>query len=382
MGSVMMRYCVVLALLLGLAATNTTLAEGALPAPAFAQSNVLEKPTLKARLASYFPGVGDTDRVTLASCEECGDGACESCGEAVCCCRKGIYGWGEFLYLNPRDAEVAFAVPVNIQTPGTYAVPVGQTAVLDPDYSPGFRVGFAVDMAPCSRLGAEFTHFESRTHAEASAAAPNVLFSRVQVPLSANTITTFGSAEGDLDIDFDLVDIDYRHTFINGCSHTMNYLVGVRYGHLDQNLRTSFTVLGREDVISDITFDGGGIRFGLEAEKHSCTTGLMIYAKAIGSLVAGDFQASYSQSRNTGPLNEIQTGWKAGRVVTMADMELGMGWVSCNGCLRLTGGYTFSKWFNTVMVDEYIQAVQNNDFVGLGDEMTFDGLVARAEVRF
>lgn len=383
MGSVMMRYCVALALMLGLTAIKTTRAEGVLPAPAFAQTQTVEKPTLKARLASYFPGVGDSNRVTLASCEECGDGACESCGEAVCCCRKGIYAWGEFLYLNPRDAEVAFAVPVNIQDNGTYAVPVGETAVLDPDYSPGFRVGFAVDMAPCSRLGAEFTHFESRTHAGTSIdAEAGVVFSIVQTPLTDGAIDTFGRAEGNLDIDFDLVDIDYRHTFVNGCSHTMNYLVGVRYGHLDQNLRTSFTENGVEEVISDVTFDGGGIRFGLEAEKHSCRNGLMIYAKAIGSLVAGDFQASYSQSRDTGPLNEIHTGWKAGRVVTMADMELGMGWESCNGCLRLTGGYTFSKWFNTVMVDEYIQAVQNNNFVGLGDDLTFDGLVARAEIRF
>lgn len=377
-----MRYCVVFAMMMGLVATEAALAEGGLPAPAFTQTNGLDKPTLKARLATYFPNAGDADRVTLASCQERGDGACESCGEVVCCCRKGVYTWGEFLYLNPRDAEVAFAVPVNIQTPGTYAVPVGEVAVLDPDYSPGFRVGFAVDMAPCSRLGAEFTHFESRTNAEASADAPYALFSQVQVPLSASTITTFGSAEGRLDIDFDLVDIDYRHTFVNSCSHTMNYLVGVRYGHLDQNLRTAFTVLGVEEVNSDISFDGGGIRFGLEAEKHSSCNGLMIYAKAIGSLVAGDFRASYSQSRDTGPLNEIQTGWKAGRVVTMADVELGTGWVSCNGCLRLTGGYTFSKWFNTVMIDEYIQAVQNNDYVGLGDKMTFDGLVVRAEVRF
>ena len=56
--------------------------------------------------------------------------------------------------------------------------------------------------------------------------------------------------------------------------------------------------------------------------------------------------------------------------------------MSCNGLVRLTAGYTFSKWFNTVMVDEYISAVQNNDYVGLGDNMTFDGLVTRAEIRF
>ena len=103
--------------------------------------------------------------------------------------------------------------------------------------------------------------------------------------------------------------------------------------------------------------------------------------KAIASFVAGDFNASYLQSRSDDPI-VASTSWKAGRVVTMTDVELGGGWMSCNGLLRLTAGYTFSKWFNTVMVDEYINAVQDNDYVCLGDGMTFDGFVARAELRF
>ena len=107
----------------------------------------------------------------------------------------------------------------------------------------------------------------------------------------------------------------------------------------------------------------------------------MIYGKAIASFVAGDFRTAYTQMDATDTI-VADTTWQAGRVVSITDIELGAGWVSCNGRLRLTGGYTISKWFNTVMVDEYISAVQNNDYVGLGDEMTFDGLVARVEARF
>jgi len=35
-----------------------------------------------------------------------------------------------------------------------------------------------------------------------------------------------------------------------------------------------------------------------------------------------------------------------------------------------------------VMTDEFIHAVQTNNFVDLGDTLTFDGLVVRAECRF
>jgi hypothetical protein len=41
-----------------------------------------------------------------------------------------------------------------------------------------------------------------------------------------------------------------------------------------------------------------------------------------------------------------------------------------------------SGWFNTVNTDRWIKAVQNDNFVDFNDKMTFDGLVARAEVRF
>jgi hypothetical protein len=363
-----------------------------LPQPAFAQSGDIAKPSLTARLATYFPGVGDSTEVKLASWEAGGSEACgsvcDSCEEATCCgrssCCKGISVWGEFLYLNPRDSEVAFAVPINgpiTQAPANNPVPIGSVAVLDPDYSPGFSVGFAVEVAPCSSLGAEFTHFESSTFATIETQAPYVLQSIVVHPSTASATSSYLLASGNLDIDFDLVDLDYRYTFINGCSHTMNYLLGVRYGHLDQRLETRFVNNGVEEVFSNVAFDGGGIRFGLEAEKHSCHSGLMIYGKAIASFVAGDFRTSYTQMDATDTI-VADTSWKAGRVVSMADFELGAGWASCNGGLRLTAGYTISKWFNTVMVDEYISAVQNNDYVGLGDEMTFDGLVARVEARF
>ena len=369
-----------------------------LPAPTGEPSSDGQRPALTAKLATYFPGVGDNTELTLASCadsccdEGCNQGcavdACDSCGDADCCgrscCSNGIHVWGEFLYLNARDSEVAFAVPINgpiTSPPANNPIPVGAVAVLDPDYSPGFSVGAAFELSPCSSLGAEFTHFESQTFMETEIDAPLVLRSMVAHPLSASATTDFLEASGNLDIDFDLIDIDYRHTVIDTCSHSINYLLGVRYARLDQNLSTRFVNNGVEDVFANVGYDGAGIRLGLEGEKHSCRTGVLIYAKAIASLVAGDFTADYTQQESTDRI-VAATSWKAGRVVTMGDLELGAGWMSCNGLVRLTAGYTFSKWFNTVMIDEYIDAVQTNEYEGLGDAMTFDGLVTRAEIRF
>ena len=78
----------------------------------------------------------------------------------------------------------------------------------------------------------------------------------------------------------------------------------------------------------------------------------------------------------------MDTSWQAGRVVPVLDLELGAGWTSPGGCLRLSAGYLVSAWFNTVTTEDFIRAVQANDFVDLGDNLTFDGLRANAEWRF
>ena len=307
------------------------------------------------------------------------DACCDRCS---CCCKH--YVWGEALFLRARDAEVAFATPIDgpiRPEPGNYPVQVGPVGLVDPDFEPGFRVGFATDLDCCARIGAEYTRYESGTSHAVETLPVNVLASHVVHPGTLNAIGSFYSGEASLDIGFDLVDLDYRCVFASGDCYEINYLAGLRYGHLDQEFRSQFTNNGVEEVDTNIRFDGGGLRFGLEAERHSCCTGLMVYGKAIGSFAAGDFRADYRQMEATDSV-VVDTSWKSGRVVGMADFELGAGWMSCNGCLRVTGGYMLSTWYNTVQTDEYIHAVRRNHFVGLGDNMTFDGFVARVEARF
>ena len=103
------------------------------------------------------------------------------------------------------------------------------------------------------------------------------------------------------------------------------------------------------------------------------------------SFLGGEFQANYLQSTNTDPL-VASTSWKAGRVVTILDLELGLGWTSCKGCFRATADYMVSAWLNTPKTEDFIRAVQNNDFGTLGGSeagrLTFDGPTARVELRY
>ena len=56
--------------------------------------------------------------------------------------------------------------------------------------------------------------------------------------------------------------------------------------------------------------------------------------------------------------------------------------MSPGGGIRITGGYLFSGWYNVVRSSDFIRGVQNNNFAGLSDTLSFDGLVTRLEFRF
>ena len=132
--------------------------------------------------------------------------------------------------------------------------------------------------------------------------------------------------------------------------------------------------------ISQINFEGGGLRIGFEGERRT-PFGLVFYGRTVASLVAGTFRCTYTQTSGLyGPL--VDTGYPADRVVPILDAELGTGLSLWNDKLRLTAGYSFSGWFNVVRTDQFIGAVQTNNFTGMSNTLTFDGFVGRVELQF
>ena len=300
------------------------------------------------------------------------------------CCTPTWQLFGDFLYLRPRDAEVAYAVPIDgpiVPPPAANPIQIGRTAVVDPSYEPAFRVGFsyAADCSSC--MTGTWTHFESNTSDQISIGAPNVIRSMVSHPSTLSASADFLSAAAQYSLDFDLVDADFHGLLASGCSYSLNYLVGARYGRLQQDFYSLFSNNGTETVITDINFEGGGLRMGLEGERQLGGGCFMVYGRTVASFVAGVFKAQYNQWESF-DAQVVNTNWRAGRIVAMLDLELGVGWTSPDSKLRFSAGYLMSAWYNTVKVNEYIRAVQSNNVLNLGDVLTFDGLVARAEIRF
>jgi len=312
----------------------------------------------------------------------CGpEAGCGGCGPSRC--RPTWTFFGEALYLRPRDAEVAYAVPFNGPAAQPPAVPIqiGPLGMVDPDYDVGFRVGYETVFNDCTSIGVTYTRFETDTRSAIATQAPFVVRSMVSHPSTFGATSDGLQASARYDLDFALVDADVRGVIACGPCYLINWVGGARYATSEHQFSSQFAVNGRETVLTNIQFDGAGLRVGLEGERHARKGGWMVYGKGAASFTAGEFRAFYGQGQAF-DASVVATRWKAGRIVSMLDLELGAGWTSPNGCLRLTAGYMVSAWYNVVMTDEFIHAVQTNNFIDLGDTITFDGLVVRAEYRF
>jgi hypothetical protein len=294
--------------------------------------------------------------------------------------------FGEFLYIRPRDAEVAYALPVDGPVAPVLGneVPVGPTAVVDPDYDISFRAGFNIAIDKGSSVRAQYTQIGSDTTDAVTVVAPTVLRSLVSHPLGANAATDTLDAAAELNIDLDVIDVDFRSLWY-GCechyAYAINYIAGAEAARLEQNFASSFETVGTTTVDTNIEFEGIGLRFGLEGERLWPRSNIFVYGTGMANFLFGEFDAMYTQTNSFNGV-EAMTTWSAGRIVPVVDLEFGAGWLGLNRHLRLSAGYRISTWFNVVKTEDWIWAVQNHDFRNLDGTLTFDGLVGRAEWLF
>lgn len=325
---------------------------------------------------------GVADEAANDSCDACGNG-CDDCCPDYWEHRCGAFA--EFLYLHPSGVDMAHAIQQN-GTGGAGTVPAGRVGVTDLDYEPGFRAGFAVALDNCSSISAAYAQL--RSHTEDTLAAPSgvggVVRSLVLHPGSVNAASTSSLVRADSDIDFEILDLEYSRLFSGGNNHAVNYILGVRWAELDQDFAQigSFSPpAGTIQTATNIEFDGIGLRLGFDGRRR-VRPQWSIYGKGFVDVLFGEFRSDYRQTNLTTSVVQAASNWNDDRCVPILEYEVGLSWSSPCDCVRLSIGYYTAFWFNAITTPQYVQAVQNADFVNLGDTLAFDGLVARAEVRF
>jgi hypothetical protein len=289
--------------------------------------------------------------------------------------------FGEFLYLQPRGTDVAFAVPQDgLAVAG--AVPVGPVANTDLDFAPGFRVGGSLAMGEDAWLSGTYTWYSVDGTSTASTSAPNVLNPLVLFPGTFNAGFAAEQASASQAIDNWSIDIDYQVAARYNDRFWLGYLIGARYAQLDQTFSANYEFAapdGTTDLATDVSFKGTGIRLGVEGERVIFPgRGFRAYSRGIANIMFGEWNASYTQTNQFNGV-EASTSIREDRVVPVLELEAGVAWVGRNGRLRLAGGYMVSWWFNAISSQGWIDSVQNQTYSPGGDNISFDGIVGRAE---
>ena len=315
-----------------------------------------------------------------------------------CCCEACLPPWwahrgsvfGEILYLHATDADLAHAQQQN-GIGGAGTAPFGRIGTLDPDYEPAARIGITKACTNCSSVTASFTHYESR--AVDFLDQPGVLVipgtggevgSLVHHPGAVITASV-GPVNSNYDIDFQVGEIEYRSVWKASSRYVINWSRGVRYGHLEQDFTQSGIFAGGAagvlNTTTNVDFDGGGLKAGLDGEHRIGCRGFSIFGKVSVSPMSGTVQADYTMITDNSILlaNAV---WKDDRIITLLDYEAGLSWTDPCRKWRFSSGYTGAHWFNAVTTAEFINTVQANDYDSAKGTISFSGLTARVERRW
>lgn len=310
------------------------------------------------------------------------DAGCEPC---VTCCapwwahRTGAFG--EFLLLRPGSTDQIYEVEYDDPTP---LFPTGGVGRLNIDEETGFRVGFSCCASECTSLVGSYTFFESNTSDSITADPGRVLVSQLIHPDLGTTGGAGLGSSADYSIDFQLVDLAYRHIWRANDTYAINWLAGFRYGHLDQSLlsvQERAVATGNVTVDTDVDFDGFGMLLGFDATRRSCRSGLLIYSRGLSTFLAGDWRGDYAASNQLGG-GVVRNDYDDYRITPVVELELGFGWQSKCGRCKATVGYLTSAWYDAVSTREYINAVRANNLTSVEETITFNGLTAGVEARF
>ncbi|GIT29404.1 MAG: hypothetical protein Ct9H300mP1_14500 [Planctomycetaceae bacterium] len=205
--------------------------------------------------------------------------------------RSGING--EFLYLQARTVDVPYATPVEGAAGNT--VPRGPTLFADPDYQPGFRVGFTSNLTKESSISANYWFYQSQTNGSGSLPGGTGYFSPTTMhPNTTSVATEYLSAESSLDIDFDVIDAHYRSPVYDGDLYYLDLTVGARYTRIDQDFHAGYSVLNSADVNTEVGFEGRtspgtGTRRPFDGRFH-------LFVRGAASLLLGHVTGEYTQT--------------------------------------------------------------------------------------
>ncbi len=288
--------------------------------------------------------------------------------------------FADYLFLAPRDLDVAFAT--HVDGPVENAAPLGSPTVVAPDHDHGIRFGLGHTFTNCLRLSATGWIY-SNSWADSLSLPANTGWIRSEVthPSTASIANDSLNARAEEDVEFVMGDLELEWLLHRSFSRSFTFHLGARYAELDQDFHGDFLIDGPTDVDSAISYQGVGPRVGLEITTM-VKSGLIVYGEAFADVLFGHIDADYRQQNAGAGTQFAAASGKEFRVVPQLEAELGIGWQNCDGSLIVRAGYFASFWLNVARTPSWIESARIGPPSVTHETLIFDGLTARAELRF
>ena len=325
--------------------------------------------------------VGFFDDLRSSSGSLCGCGRSSNCSCPTPWWVHRTSVFAQSLLIRPGNTDLVYAIEQNSVLPGDDPTgPVGRANI---DETLAYRVGFSCAASDCTSLVASYTGFSGDTTDRIIAAPGDVLNSQIIHPSEITVGAASLQSSATYGLDFQLIDLAYRHRLKASNIYAVNWLAGFRYGNMEQVLSSQQEIQVATGPITNsanVEFGGFGMLFGLDGERRSSLTGLSIYGRAIGALLAGDWSARYVQTNNIINGGIIANGYEDYRVTPVSELEVGFGWQSNGGMIRASLGYMTSFWHDAVSMRNYIDAVRATNYHSIEETITFSGFTAGLEI--
>lgn len=299
------------------------------------------------------------------------------------------------LYLRSTSSDSEYATlfpPTIIQD---YSLGETRSQVIDPSYDWGLhaQVGY---LFPCTGndVTIGYTYLKTNDGNSVVVGVPPDIRSFITVlPLSIiggvnllPQLATFRSAEGKLEHELSVVDLEAAQRFTTG-AYDMRMFAGLRYANIDSSLNTfaySFTRRGAQDFQSQ--FRGLGPRIGVDA-RYCLSSGFGLDADVSTSLLVGQMDSRYDLSAVVDSifaprLSDEFTSRNGSNtcVVPVLEAKLGGDYTyivdcRCKSTLVLEAGYQVTNYFNASDLRMRVLNPRNAALLSPGDQndIAFDG---------
>jgi hypothetical protein len=219
-------------------------------------------------------------------------------------------------------------------------------------------------------IAAYYTYFWAGNDRTLTAPPGGTLFATLTQP--NGFVDAVNTATGSASLRYQLLDVEFGRRFEPNESTSIWLGGGGRFAWIDQKLHAAYdgNTASLAQVDSPIQFDGAGLRFGAEGD-WKVYHGLGFYGRAFGSLLAGDFRTSLTETDNNGAVVFVDLTDRIRKVVPVAELGLGLYWQQNNW--RALVGYEMVNWFGMVDSPEIIHDIANKLSYRVGD-FSLDGL--------